>query len=724
MTSGREYGAAIFSPGLGEVLLVRHSEESGWAFPFGHTTESDVHVVAAASAVRQILGVDIGDKISRTHWIEAEFPQTGALVRLYVALGVRPEAAVPRCAAPGAVAQWHPLRSILPPVNAILRADHSTAAANDDAEGGSGSLLLEAGIAPFLAKLKALLNRHPEWRISQLDPHLTRLIQQALALPATNTQHQHHHQQQQQQLHAVKQEPPEEGTVQLGPQVGTQAGDGDPQQEQQGQREQQQGQPEEGGQPGQQAEPQAGGAAQEGEVEAGEAAKGAAEGGEAAGGSAAGEGEQAVPQAAVAAAASDAAGQAAAAAAGCAADGGVGGSEGDGGGGAGGWCGPQPQEHLLEHCRRNDLPEPCYSLVVKKSARRPLVTASCILSHLGVQITPDMHVPGGIHAACQAAALAAILWLEGALPPDGGDAVRVVPVGWPPLLSEARGESWEAAQLARRAGGARRELDTAQKEALLREMDKKRQRLVAEAAELERLMEALRDGGGFPEPDLTRLTASLGLTGGGGDGEGGAPAQEPSAALVAAPASGGGGARGAKRGAAGGDADGGDGSGGLTGLAVGLRALKFRSSDSLGPAGGGPGAPGSGGGGGGGGGRGPGGGGGGRRAPGTKRPRDDGQTGGAQGGEAAGGSGAAGATTPSKNVVMELKELCDRRRWPQPQYAFKAGAGPRAGPAAVLTLPPAAGLGEVDSGPQSNRKRAKEAAAAAALAQLSALGLK
>ncbi len=214
------------------------------------------------------------------------------------------------------------------------------------------------------------------------------------------------------------------------------------------------------------------------------------------------------------------------------------------------------------------LPEPCYSLVVKKSARRPLVTASCILPHLGVQVTPDMHVPGGMDAACQvgmgagldvhvrvcwlgfqalqaviiyclpakrgrppapgplrpfrvrgvwafghkghvpgamdpacqvgmqgsrvpclfmqyayarcerrmhvmfswrltqcpqAAALAAMLWLEGALPPDGGDAVRVVPVGWPPLLTEARGEQYEAAQAARRAAGGRRELDPAQR---------------------------------------------------------------------------------------------------------------------------------------------------------------------------------------------------------------------------------------------------------------------
>jgi hypothetical protein len=91
---------------------------------------------------------------------QAEFPQTGAVVRLYVALGIRPEAGTPRCAA-GAVASWHPLRSIFPPVNSILRADHGATGgpggyADVDEEGG---LVLEAGIAPFLAKLKALLNK-------------------------------------------------------------------------------------------------------------------------------------------------------------------------------------------------------------------------------------------------------------------------------------------------------------------------------------------------------------------------------------------------------------------------------------------------------------------------------------------------------------------------------------------------------------------------------------
>jgi hypothetical protein len=100
----------------------------------------------------------------------------------------------------------------------------------------------------------------------------------------------------------------------------------------------------------------------------------------------------------------------------------------------------------------------------------------------------------------QAAALAALLWLDGALPPDGGEAVRpsplpcaphsstlrargssctpaahgrvhaceglhvrsrptpaqvrVVPVGWPPLLAAARCGSWLETQAARRAAAA------------------------------------------------------------------------------------------------------------------------------------------------------------------------------------------------------------------------------------------------------------------------------
>lgn len=77
---------------------------------------------------------------------------------------------------------------------------------------------------------------------------------------------------------------------------------------------------------------------------------------------------------------------------------------------------------------------------------------------------------------------------------------------------------------------------------------------------------------------------------------------------------------------------------------------------------------------------------------------------------------------------QELKELCDRKRWPQPQYNYTSGpgaaGGSSAGATAVVTLPAQAGLGEFSSGPQTNRKRAKEAAAAAALAQLSTLGLK
>ncbi|GIL51091.1 hypothetical protein Vafri_7178 [Volvox africanus] len=693
--ASREYGAAIFSPGLGEILLIKHTQESGWAFPFSHTTESDVHVVAAASAVRQLLGVDIGDKISRTHWIEVEFPETGALVRLYVALGIRPETATPHCV-PGAVAQWHPLRSILPPVNAILRTDTGGACvhggdAGDDEEGGS--LMLEAGIAPFLAKLKALLNKHPEWRIAQLDPHLTRLIQAAMALP-TNQPTSQQQPELNKSTHTTSPKQDISASQSLPPPLDQQQHAEQPQAEaarQEVKLEEASGHAD-NQLDGSQTEEAAGdGTAAAVDEKGGWPTIGVPGGDHQPGREVAEPGPEAARQGAGGNPMQDAPGGTPT---GDSGDGGEG--EGSGSEDASGWRGPRPQEHLMEYCRMNGLPEPCYSLVVKKSARRPLVTASCILSHIGVTITPDMHVPGGINAACQAAALAALLWLEGALPADGGEAVRVVPVGWPPLLSEARGEAWEAAQVARKAGGARRELDTAQREALLREMDKKRQRLVEEAAELERLMAALRGGEGVAEPDISRLAAELGLDSNGGNGGGGdrgTGVLMEGGATAASPARR---SRGAKRSADGGDANG-DGTGSLT---VGLRALQFRSgSDHIRrtpvPCAGGGGWKGAGG-----------------RAPGTKRPREDGGMPGVQGGEG----------TPVKSVVMELKEFCDRKRWPQPQYSYSPGAGP--GAAAVVKLPPVAGLGDFSSGPQSNRKRAKEAAAAAALAQLSALGLK
>lgn len=131
-------------------------------------------------------------------------------MRLYVALGVRPQLTVPRPPAEGAIARWFPLHAILPPVNAILRGSGGSAAGagggsrkrhhqqghaggpaarggtgrggagkqdagdEDEEDGGEeedeeheaeeeealgGQLLLEPGIAPFLAKLKALLDK-------------------------------------------------------------------------------------------------------------------------------------------------------------------------------------------------------------------------------------------------------------------------------------------------------------------------------------------------------------------------------------------------------------------------------------------------------------------------------------------------------------------------------------------------------------------------------------
>lgn len=117
---------------------------------------------------------------------QVELPQP-SLVRLYVALSVHPTQLVPEqlTCPPGVKAQWHALRRILPPVNAVLPAARAAArstgtaagaAAGQDGSGGAAAtaedgpcgdagdeeyalLPLEAGIAPFLAKLKSLLNK-------------------------------------------------------------------------------------------------------------------------------------------------------------------------------------------------------------------------------------------------------------------------------------------------------------------------------------------------------------------------------------------------------------------------------------------------------------------------------------------------------------------------------------------------------------------------------------
>lgn len=74
------------------------------------------------------------------------------------------------------------------------------------------------------------------------------------------------------------------------------------------------------------------------------------------------------------------------------------------------------------------------------------------------------NVPPTTTTTLQAAALAAVLWLEGALPASGGEGVRVVPVGWPPLLSAEHAGGWEETH-ARRAE-ARRVWDQQQRVSL------------------------------------------------------------------------------------------------------------------------------------------------------------------------------------------------------------------------------------------------------------------
>ncbi len=157
-------------------------------------------------------------------------------------------------------------------------------------------------------------------------------------------------------------------------------------------------------------------------------------------------------------------------------------------------------------------------------------------------------------------------------------------------------------------------------EALLREMDKKRQRLVAEAAELERMMAALRgaDPADMPDPELLQqklpdlnlnLHLGSGLNLNAAQGQGGGW---------------GGGGGGGQQGDAGGA-----GGGGLAGsVTMGLQALQFRTSGSGGEAAAGGGGRGGG------------------RPPGMKRPRED-----ASGVGGSPGGGGGGPSEP-KNVIM------------------------------------------------------------------------
>ncbi len=87
------------------------------------------------------------------------------------------------------------------------------------------------------------------------------------------------------------------------------------------------------------------------------------------------------------------------------------------------------------------LPAPCYSQASRRSAGSGYSTTTCILPHLGVQITPEVHSSSQEQAE-QTAATCAILYLEGCIDIHSSHC-RVVPVGFPPLLRPEQLREWE-----------------------------------------------------------------------------------------------------------------------------------------------------------------------------------------------------------------------------------------------------------------------------------------
>lgn len=82
------------------------------------------------------------------------------------------------------------------------------------------------------------------------------------------------------------------------------------------------------------------------------------------------------------------------------------------------WTGIGPKEFLEDHCRRHKLPAPCFNVFEHdRTPQRTHFCATCLLPHLGLQLTPDAVYPSPVDAL-ENAAMLAILYLQGALAPD------------------------------------------------------------------------------------------------------------------------------------------------------------------------------------------------------------------------------------------------------------------------------------------------------------------
>ncbi|GAX77935.1 hypothetical protein CEUSTIGMA_g5377.t1 [Chlamydomonas eustigma] len=156
------------------------------------------------------------------------------------------------------------------------------------------------------------------------------------------------------------------------------------------------------------------------------------------------------------------------------------------------WKGITPKQYLDEFCSSNQLAAPCYYPASHhmQSSTGALEggpsLATCIISHLGVQVTPVVLLDS-MEEAEQTAALSAILYLEGCVDMYSSHC-RVVPVGYPPLLRPDQLRSWEE-QLHQQAQWLARN-----KELMLQRLNQKRQELAREMAALERAEKAVQNG--------------------------------------------------------------------------------------------------------------------------------------------------------------------------------------------------------------------------------------
>lgn len=196
------------------------------------------------------------------------------------------------------------------------------------------------------------------------------------------------------------------------------------------------------------------------------------------------------------------------------------------------WQGAKPKDFLEEHCRSNKLPAPCFNVFERdRTATRTHFCATCLLPHLGIQLTPDAVYPSPVDALENAAVLA-VLYLEGALAP-GCPLVHFAPAGDMAQVPHAFVTEHEVKLDSRAVQG---EADRHKRE-LERQVQREQAALQRRLDELKRQQQMLAAGDipGLQQQQQQASQQQQQHAGGGGGGSGGpaAAAQAAAAAAVA-----------------------------------------------------------------------------------------------------------------------------------------------------------------------------------------------